>query len=282
MGISWNSRALADARLISVHGGRMAGGYILRLGVEFHTLNWDVDAYPPQVLMSPARVWLNGQNGLSLGLAYPETLQPFTVSAYAGKRAILFDLMLSRQAMEAIESHRNGQGVVVAVRLQAEARKGSEVQIVYDDLVANFNLSQWTEAMSQAGYGRSILFEVPIPSEPATLGGSIELLEAARQFLAQGNYSEVVAKCRMVLERLTDELGEGLALKQAREINKQDRTLLQRELIMRQEAINFAHLAHHPTGSSLGQLFNRNAAQMLLATTAALVSSAMSRNTYLS
>ena len=81
MGINWNNRTIADARLNSVHGGRLAGGYVLRLGVEFDVLNWD-DGPPPVVIMAPARVWLQGQTGLVLGLAQPETFQPFTVSQY--------------------------------------------------------------------------------------------------------------------------------------------------------------------------------------------------------
>ena len=277
MGISWNNRTIADARLTGVHGSRLAGGYALRLGVEFDVLNWNEAGALPQVLMAPARVWLQGQAGLSLGLAHPETIQPFTVSQYAGKRAVLFDLQLTQQAMEALERHRNGQGVSLAIKLQAEVRRGTEIQIAFDDLAGTLNISQWIVALDQAGYGRTLLFEVPIPSESAGLGSSIALLETARRFLASGHYSEVVAKCRMVLESLTQELNEAPALKAARDAVKQDRTALQRELMMRQAAIDFAHLAHHPTGVSLDEAFDRNAAQMMLGTAAALVSSAMSR-----
>jgi hypothetical protein len=81
----------------------------------------------------------------------------------------------------------------------------------------------------------------------------------------------------MVLEGLTQEMNEGQALKTAREAQKLDRTVLQRELMMRQAAIDFAHLAHHPTGVSLDEAFDRNAAQMMLGMTAALVSSSMAR-----
>ena len=278
LGISWSNRTIADARLAGVHGGRLAGGYVLRLSVEFDVLNWNEADPLPVVIMAPARVWLQGQAGLTLGLAQPETFQPFTVSQYAGKRAVLFDLPLTQQAMEAVERQRNGLGVSLAVKLQAEVRRGSEVQVGWDDLTCTFNVSQWVEALDQAGYGRTLLFEVPVPAGFDGLGSSIELLEAARRHLASGHYSEAVAKCRMVLERLAQELNEELALKAARDAQKQDRTVQQRELLMRQAAIDFAHLAHHPTGVSLDELFDRNAAQMMLGITAALVSSAMTRS----
>lgn len=276
VGINWNSRTIADARLNSVHGGRLAGGYLLRLGVEFDVLNWD-DGPPPVVIMAPARVWLQGQIGLVLGLAQPETFQPFTVSQYPSKRAVLFDLPMTQQAMEAVERHRNGLGVSLTVKLQTEVRRGAEVQVGWVDLAGTFNVSQWVEALDQAGYGRTLLFEVPIPAEPAGLGSAIELLETARGLLATGHYSEVVAKCRMVLERLTQELDDDLALKAARAAQGRDRTAQQRELLIRQAAIDFAHLAHHPTGISLDEAFDRNAAQMMLGMTAALVSSSMGR-----
>ena len=57
----------------------------------------------------------------------------------------------------------------------------------------------------------------------------------------------------MVLERLIQELNEEPALKAARDPQRKDRTDRQRELLMRQPAIDFAHLAHHPTGVSLDE-----------------------------
>lgn len=278
MGISWNNRTIADARLTRIYGGRMAGGYVLRLGVDFDVLNWDEAAPPPIVIVAPARVCVQGQTGMVLGWAYPEVLKPFTVSQYASKLGVLFDLPLTQQAMEALERHRSGLNVSLSVKLQAEVRCGVEVQPGWADLTCTFNLSQWLEVLDQAGYGRTLLFEVPIPTEPAGLGSAIEHLEVARRFLVSGHHSEVVAKCRMVLERLTQELNEEQAFKAARDSHRTDRTAPQRELLMRQAALDFSHLAHHPTGTSLHDSFDRNAAQMMLGVTAALVSSAMARN----
>lgn len=277
MGISWNNRTIADARLARVHGGLMAGGYVLRLGVEFDVLNWDEGVAPPVVLMAPARVWIQDPGGISLGLAHPEVFLPFTVSHYAGKAAVLFDLPLSQAAMEALERRRNGGGIALAVSLQAEVRRGTEVQRGWADLTASFNVSEWIMALEQAGYGRKLLFEVPIPTEPADSGSALELMESARRLLMSGHYAEVVAKCRMVLEGLTQELDEDLAMKAARAAQVKDRTSMQRELVMRQTAIEFAHLAHHPTGLSLDVAFDRNSAQMMLSITAALVSTALAR-----
>jgi hypothetical protein len=276
MSINLNSRIIANTRLASIYGGRLAGGYSLRLCIEFEVLNWD-EPEPPIVVMAPARVDVGGGNGLLLGLAFPETVQPFTVSRYTTRRGALFDLMLSQQAVETVERHRNGLGISLGVKLQAEVRRGREVQIVHDDVRGDFNVAHWVAVMEQAGFGRALLFEVPIPSEPQALSLALENLEAARLLLAHGHYSDAVAKCRMVIEGLTAELGEDPGLRAALAAPKQSRSLEQRELAMRQAAMDFASLAHHPTGISLNELFDRNAAQMMVGTTAALVSSALAR-----
>ena len=257
MGINLNSRIIADTRLASIHGARHAGGYALRLSLEFNVLNWDL-ADPPEVVMAPARVHLVGLSGLSLGLAFPEAVKPFNVSKYASKHMGLFDLMLSPQAMETVEQHRNGQGVSMTIKLHGEIRQKSVTQLFHDDVRGDFNVAQWVEAMEQAGYGRSLLFEVPIPSEPQALGISLQLLESARRLLAQGHYSDVVSKCRLVMESLSTELGQDEALRSTLSLPKQSRTLEQRELAMRQAAMDFASLAHHTTGVSLNELFDRD------------------------
>jgi len=82
----------------------------------------------------------------------------------------------------------------------------------------------------------------------------------------------------LALSTLIQDLNEGPALKAARDTQRPDRTVLQRKLMMRQAAIDFAHLAHHPTGVSLNIAYDRNAAQATLGTAASLVSSAMSRH----
>lgn len=278
MGIDWNNRVIADTRLASVHGARMAGGYLLHLGVEFDVLHWDQPGSTPQVLLSSARVYLQGQSGLALGHAIPQSIRPFTVTQYYGRRqAVQFELTLSQQAMETVERHRNGADIALLVKLQAEVRRGEEVAVSYADVQNTFSVPQWLLALDQAGFGRSLLFEVPIPAESEALGSSLEMLEAARHLLTQGHYADVVAKCRMVIEAVTTELGQSNALMTALQLSKQNRALEQRELVMRQAAMDFASLAHHPTGVSLTELFDRNAAQMMLGTTAALVSSAMAR-----
>jgi hypothetical protein len=276
MAINLNSRVIADTRLAGVSGARLAGGYLLKLSLEFAALGWDLPD-PPAVVFAPAQVALHGVHGLQLGLAFPEVVQPFRVTSYGGTTPAGFDLFMSQAALEAVEKLRDGQGVTLGISLRGEIRQSGEAHRLYDDIQASLNVVQWHAALEQCGYGRSILFEVPIPSSPEAAGAAVELLETARQLFHRGHYPEVVSKCRMVIEGLTTELGQAAQLKAALDTKKQDRTRQQREFGMRQAAMDFASLAHHPTGTPQDELFDRNAAQMMLGTTAALVSSALRR-----
>ncbi|MDY0744802.1 hypothetical protein SNE35_09800 [Paucibacter sp. R3-3] len=276
VGINLNSRIIADTRLAGISGAKLAGGFLLRLTIDFNVMGWELPDIPV-VVFAPARVHLQEMHGLLLGQASPETLQPFTVSNYGGPRAAMFDLFLTPQAMDVLEKHRDGRGVPLSIQLQGEIRRAGAVHLIQDEVRGELNVVQWLAALEQAGYGRSMLFEVPIPSTPASAGAAVELLEAARQLFSRGHYPDAVAKCRMVIEGLTASLGQDAELRAATAAPKHTRTREQRELAMRQAAMDFASLAHHPTSVAQDELFDRNAAQMLLGTTAALVSSALAK-----
>ncbi len=276
MGINLINRIIAETRLAGVHGERLAGGYCIGLKIEFSVLNWD-DATAPDVLFAPARIYIvEGQARLLLGMAFPETIQPFTVGKHAARRECVFSLPLTQQAMEAVERRRDGGDVLLAVKLDAEVRTGADSQAVHDLVQGQLNVAQWIAALEQAGYGRSILFEIPIPANEE-LGATLNQLETARQLLVQGHYADAVAKCRVVVEGITHQLGQRDALVTARQLQKQSRTLEQRELVMRQAAMDFASVAHHADGASAKEDFSRSAAQMMLSITSALVASAVSR-----
>jgi len=276
MSINLNGRIIADTRVTGVTGAKLAGGYLLKLSFEFISPVWSL-LDPPTVVFAPAQVVMNGLHGLHLGLAFPELVQPFSVSSHGSTTGAGFDLFMSPAAMEAVEKLRDGQDVSLAISLRGEIRRGGEVHRLYDDFQVKLNVVQWLTALEQCGYGRSILFEVPIPSVPAAAAAAVELLEAARHHFHSGHYPDAVSKCRMVLERLTAELGQDALLKAANDTKKIDRSREHREFAMRQAAMDFASLAHHPTGTPQDELFDRNAAQMMLGTTAALVSSALKR-----
>lgn len=284
MSISWNGTyVIADARLARVHGQRLAGSYGLRFGVDFNVVNWAQQPPFPVVMFLPATVMLTtpGGTGINLGKALPEVPMPFTVSEYsAGGRGLMFDLAVAPAAMEVIETARNGEGLSFSVALQAEVRRGADVGIAHEQVTTSFTVSDWLVALEQCGYGRSMLFEVPLLE--AAAGGETwtKLLGSARAQFLKGHYAQAVGECRLVLEALTRELGQGQMLSEAitqHKTSKRGLTLEQRELILRQAAVDYCSLAHHVDGGIPAEMYDRRSAQMLLATAATLVSAAVAR-----
>jgi hypothetical protein len=278
LAIIWNSRAIADTSISGIHGQPAVGGHVLRFSIKFEVSNWDEAGPAARVSVLWARAQLGGTTALALGTAFPETSRPFKLQKFSHTSGALFDLVLTRQAMEALEAARNGQDLEITLNLLTEVHVDDDVHSVQDKIVGKFNVSQWLPVLDQCGYGRSLLFEVPIPPVAAGSSASIAVLEDARNFIHSGHYPEAVARCRMALECLVNDLGLASAMSDAVAAKPaKNRTRLQRELVMLHSAINFAHLAHHPSDEPLSELFDRNAAQMMLATTAALISSSMAR-----
>ncbi len=280
MGINLNNRVIAEAEFAGIHGARVAGGYLLRLALKFAVQNWE-NAVPPVVLFGPSRVSLSGPEGIQLGLAFPETPQPFQVFRHAFASSILFEIQLSPLAMETIERIRDGQGFRLTIALRPEIRTEAALVIGFEEVHCAVSVSDWIKTLKEAGFGQFMLFEVPlIESIPDSTAVS-EHMERAREHFTLGHCCDVVAACRMALEALTKSLDQKnhlTAAVQASKTAKQDLTLVQRELVMRQALTDFCNLAHHPTETSLGELFDRNTAQMALGSTAALVSSALRRH----
>ena len=281
MSLCWNSRIIAEPSLARIHGFKVAGGFGFRLGLEFGVPAWDVSKVGPMptVLFYPAAVQVGETEPYALGRAFSETAQPFRVTEFgSAPNGVLFDIVLSPAAMEHLERTRVGRGMTVKMRLQVEARRDGEVQVISDDVSKSFNQSDWLAALEQAGFGRTMLFEVPIPEGVVGDEHWYRLLERARLEFLRGQYSAAVSSCRLVLESLTDNLAQTAALQDANDLKKKrDRTLVQRELVLRHAAMEFSNPSHHVDSGLPDDIYDRRNAQMLMGITASLVASTLAR-----
>jgi len=141
-----------------------------------------------------------------------------------------------------------------------------------------FSQSDWLIALEQAGFGRTMLFEVPIPEGEQGDEHWSRLLERARREFLEGRYSTSVGTCRLVLEALTSELKQDVAVQGASDLKKKrERTVEQRELVLRQAAMDYSSPSHHMDGGHPDDLYDRRAAQMLLGIVSSLVTSGLAR-----
>ena len=281
MSLYWNSRIIADPVLARVHGYKVAGGYGIRLGLEFAVPAWDESKVgpTPAVFFYPCAVQVGDSEPYALGRAFSENPQPFLVTEHGSNpNGVLFDLVLSPAAMERLERTRAGQGMQVKVKLQAEARRPGETRVVSDEVSRTFSQSDWLIALEQAGFGRTMLFEVPIPEGRQGDEHWSRLLERARREFLEGHYSTSVGTCRLVLEALTSELKQDVAVQGASDLKKKrERTVEQRELVLRQAAMDYSSPSHHMDGGHPDDLYDRRSAQMLLGIVSSLVTSGLAR-----
>ncbi len=281
MSLCWNNRIIADVSLARIHGFKVAGGFGFRLGLEFSVPAWDEKTTGPMptVLFYPAAVQVGESEPYAIARAFSENPQPFRVTAFgSGPSGVLFDIVLSPAAMEHLERTRVGRGMTVKMRLQVEARRDGEVQVISDDVSKSFNQSDWLVALEQAGFGKTMLFEVPIPEGVVGDEHWSRLLERARLEFLRGQYSAAVSSCRLVLEALTDNLQQTAALQDANDLKKKrERTLAQREFVLRQAAMDYSSASHHVDSGLPDDIYDRRGAQMLMGITASLAASALAR-----
>lgn len=279
MSLSFNGRAIADVRFSSVHGAKMAGGFGISLSAVFNVQPWPEDGGRPIVCLTPAYISIVGAGTLGVGYAVPEVTIPFRVSSYPSEIGLLFNLLLSPGAMEDIERARVGQDLVLSMRIHGTVWHEGKAEALQTVIDCRISQSDWLVALDQSGYGRTLLFEVPLPaSSAATAPSPAKYLQRAKAHLFKGHYDEVVSTCRLALESLST--GSDAADAQAKAMrefkgNPKALSLEQRELVLRQVAMNYTHLAHHhESDMELGR-YDRSTATMVLGVTAALVSRAV-------
>lgn len=280
MSINLNSQIIADARFLSAHGMPGAGAYFIRLSVGFQVQNWpEQENRLPVVRLLDSQVTLTGSSGgVFLGYGRPETSVPFRVGRYAHSTGVLYSLQLSPQALEAIEAKRAGDAVVLQLKVQAEVMVGTSLETSVDEVRCSIAQSDWLRILEECGYGRSLLFEVPVPTSLGPDGERVlALLKMARQALVEGRYSESVAACRGVLEAITKSMGQGSDLTRVREVKGpalRELGVSDRGLRLRAAALDYAHLAHHPSEMQPDCVYDRRQAQMLMGVTVSLASAA--------
>lgn len=272
--ITWNSRIIADVTFRGVHGSQAAGAYLLRLSVGFAVANWPQDELMPAVLLTSAAMQVEHvDQALLLGHARPETPVPFKVGIHSQPITILYELLLTPSALEAVERLRGGGPIQFRLKIQAHLTRGDEAFAANDDVQCSVSQSDWIAVLEQMGYRKTLLLELPIPQGDE---GSVPQrhLETARSHMLRGHYEDAVASCRKALEGWTTQRAEVDAVKKARETKRtasRSLTLFDRELLLRDAATNFADLAHHADEVASAESYGREDAAMIVAITAAIL-----------
>lgn len=276
MSICWNGgRIIAETRFAGIQGEPSSDGYRFKLSVIFNSIGWSHGLPMPVVRLSFASATAVGANvEIHVGYAIPETTIPFGVYEHGRETGHLHLLTLTANAMEAVERLRAGQGVVLKLKLQGEVWKGHDVIPLQEVVECRISQSDWLVALEQSGYGRALLFEVPLPASDDPLAPApARYLQQAKMHFVRGHYDEAVGICRKALEAAkgSDE-DQALAMKSFKGGKDKELSLSQRELVIRQAVMNYLHPAHHHDGNEDVLRYERSAAAMVLGLVASLLS----------
>lgn len=277
MSICWNgSLIIADTRFVGASGIRVAGGFGIRLSVMYQVRPWSHGGALPQLRLSPAPVTLWGHEDVQLGYAIPEMTVPFPAGS-SHDNFHLHLLSLAPSQMEVIERVRAGQDIQLLLKLQGEVWRGHEFTNIQETVSCPVSQSDWLKVLEQCEYGRSILFEVPLPaSHAADAPAPAQYLQRAKTHFVKGHYDDAVAACRLALEAITtsptDKGDTDVAVKAWKGGRASDLSIGQRELVLRQVLAQYTHLAHHHEPGENTSRYDQSMASMVLGMTASLLS----------
>jgi HEPN domain-containing protein len=270
MSISASSgRNIVDFKAQGISGAKMAGAYLLRLSVGCNIQTGGEEALSFSNVTG--NVYLS--DTLLLGKAFPEV--PLTILSGRGPitKSILFEVMLSGLQIEAIEKVRDGGNLRLTLKIIGEYTDAHNRLPGTDDLHFHVSQSEWLSTLSQMGYGNYLLLELPIDlQDSGSMDVSRQAFHKAKQHLREGNYDEVVAKCRLALEELMKAI---VVLSDARRLYKENRQAMSKEQRIANivDAVNHStQLAHHLDSAGRITPYSRADAIFILGSTASALS----------
>lgn len=287
LSLNYQSRTIADARILQLSGIAGVGVYQIRFSVELHRPAWPgLEGQGVRLTDMCARVSIGTKVGAValLGTAYPERPIVLTPSQYSDKACVLFDLDLSPQQMFELEKLRGGGDLYFQMEMMGLASGPRDNFPVHDTIAKLVTLSDWRNVLGDMDYADILVlgFEIPNGKEGTLAADAARCLRQAQENLLRGRYDTVVAQCRLAIEGVHVATGDASAASAsaARYANGKERKLMtksERSLFIGEAVRHFAHLAHHLHSDGTQETFSRADAQAILACTVAFVDCALNR-----
>jgi len=261
-----NSIDIAEFNQIDVHGRSAAGGYgftfILRgnsQGCESPILVFDIKL--SIAISTPSIMLLT---------SIPSSTQLLQFNQYPNNNQQLpFEVVLTKEQINALEEYRQNKELSLNLGLKVLISGNDTVQANYD--CENFVIprEQWLQALSNSGFRKTLLFEIPLPASAEEVEA---LYSKAQEFIETGHYRDAVMQCRHIIEQV-----EALRddKKQAIEANKRSQSRIERQnmssrermLSLREHVKSICHLGAHG-----GEEFTRSQSKTILAMTMSILS----------
>ncbi len=180
---------------------------------------------------------------------------------------LYFEVLLTKDQVNALEEYRQDNDLKLNIGLRALTSSNSAPVASYELEDVNVPREEWLGALNNAGFGQTILFEIPLPPKSNELNN---FYTKAQEFIESGHYKEAVIQCRHIIEQIEslreDKKQSGAANTKAHSNERKNMSAIERLLSLREQLKNICQLGAH--GS---ETFTRSQAKAVLGMTMALL-----------
>jgi len=261
--IRYNGNYIVEFDQLKVHGWEAAGGY----GLTFVMRGNRLPCHSKMMLFD-----------ITLSISLADPLRPLVTSvpsstriiqchSFSSSEQIDFEMVLIREQLNALEEYREERDLRLNLGLRALVTSGDELISSFDCTDISVPREQWLDALKNAGYRNTLLFEVPLPNASGEFNA---LFSKAQEFIEIGHYKDAVMQCRHIIEQVEtlreDKQASASANKMAHSSERKDMTSIERLLSLREQLKNICQLGAHGN-----QEFTRSQARAVLGMTMALL-----------
>jgi hypothetical protein len=283
-----SNRIVLDINQVNVYGDKGVGVYQLIFHTNFFIKSWKEKECLIRDLKAEVNIKDHDNSYHFLGIASPK--EAFVTKTFPEsdiESDLNLVLLLYPHQVELIEKIRNSQDFFFKLKYSAETHARSledqansvNSRTDAEEKTIPITQSTWINCLESMGYGKYLLFEVPIPE---AIDGRISKnifneLKSSQQHFFQGHYNVTVSKCRNVLELLEKLLSDNNSISKSMNqfLESKSRTKMNKEdrfYFIRKAVYHFTHLAHHSEERGNITHFNRIEAQQILSITTSVLS----------
>jgi hypothetical protein len=261
--IRHNGNYIVEFEKLTVHGRLAADGYGFaflmrgpRQACQGKMAIFDINLSIS--LVNPAR---------PLVFSIPSSNQIIKCHEFSNSEQIAFETVLTREQVNALEEYRQEKDLKLNLGLRALVATDDDLLSSFDNADISVPREQWLEALKNAKYRNTLLFEIPLPNTSEDLEA---LFSKAQEFIEIGHYKDAVLQCRLIVEQVEsvreDKQASASANKLAHSSERRDMSSIGRLLSLREQLKNICQLGAHGTEG-----FTRSQAKAVLGMTMALL-----------
>ncbi|WP_303285304.1 hypothetical protein [Marinobacter sp. SS8-8] len=261
--IRYNGNYIVEFDQLKVHGREAAGGY----GLTFVMRGNRLPCHSQMMLFD-----------ITLSIALADPLRPLVTSvpsstriirchSFSSSEQIDFEMVLSGSQVNSLEEYREENDLKLNLGLRALVTSDDELTSSFDCTDITVPREQWLDALRNAEYRNTLLFEVPLPNASGDLKA---LFSKAQEFIEIGHYKDAVMQCRHIVEQVEalreDKQASAAANRKAHSSDRKDMSSIERLMSLREQLKNICQLGAHGN-----EEFTRSQARAVLGMTMALL-----------